>query len=255
MRKFFAVCLFIGFSHTVQAFTLRFVAEELPPYHYYDEQGQAQGVLVDVVKNVIGRTPYKANFELMPMARAFYELAHSPNTLMFSLLKTQQREAELQFLGSTYYATAFLFGLKSTTKTLTHLDDARRMRVSTIRGYHSATYLQARGFSEEDNLVLVSEYHSLWQMLYLGRTDLVMTNALTIEKEIKDSGLNADLVEAKLALYDFPSQLHIAAAKTFDPQIAKNLTQALIATKNSGDYAKILDKWNVAQPIKNTLFD
>ncbi|WMN60982.1 transporter substrate-binding domain-containing protein [Pseudoalteromonas xiamenensis] len=245
MKKWLLLVVGLSMCASVQAQTLRFVAEDLPPYHYHNSNGKIDGMLVDVVKAVVNAANLQAEIELMPMARAVHELSHNANTLMFSLLKTHDREDDFKFLGATFHATAYLFGLKAKTFALNNLEDAQNYRVSTIRGYHSARYLLENGFSEEENLVLATEFHSLWQMLYLQRTDLVMTNALTIEKEIRDSGLEPSLIEEKFAVHDFPSELHIAANKKLPVEIATALTVALKSIKKNGEYEAILKKWKL----------
>ncbi|MFC3031142.1 substrate-binding periplasmic protein [Pseudoalteromonas fenneropenaei] len=228
-----------------QAALLRFVAEDLPPYHFYNAKGQLDGALVEVLRATLNEAGLTADIELMPMARARYELDHKHNTLMFSLLKTAEREHQYQFLGATYHATAFLFGLKQRPFSLHTLDDAKKYHVSTIRGYHSDAYLKAQGFSEDDNLVLLSEYHSMWQMLYLGRTDLVLTNALTVEQELLNSGLEPSFIDRKLAITDFPSELHIAANLNLSSKVAQRISSALQRVKDSGRYEQILTRWQL----------
>jgi polar amino acid transport system substrate-binding protein len=237
--------MILFFSVQTHADTLRFVAEELPPYHFHNQDGKIDGALVDVVKALVKKANLQAEIELMPMARAVHELGHEKNTLMFSLLKTKDREDKYQFLGATFHASAYLFGLKSTPITLTKLKDAERYRVSTIRGYHSADYLLENEFSEDSNLILSTEYQRMWQMLYLNRVDLVMTNALSIIREIRDSGLDPALIEPKLTLDDFPSELHLAANRKIDSDVAIKLANALKTLKANGDYDAILAKWQL----------
>jgi polar amino acid transport system substrate-binding protein len=85
----------------------------------------------------------------------------------------------------------------------------------------------------------------MWQMLYLNRVDLVMTNALSIEREIKESGLDPTLIEPKFTLADFPSELHLTANKKIDTTTAIKLSNALKALKSQGEYDTILAKWNL----------
>lgn len=244
-RTLISALFVLSFSLQSYADTLRFVAEELPPYHFHNKEGKIDGALVDVVKAIVIKANLQAEIELMPMARAVHELGHEKNTLMFSLLKTKDREDKYRFLGATFHASAYLFGLKSNPIILTKLNDAERFRVSTIRGYHSADYLLENEFSEDTNLILSSEYQRMWQMLYFNRVDLVMTNALSITREIQDSGLDPALIEPKLTLDDFPSELHLTANRKLDSDIAMKLTNALKTIKNNGQYEAILAKWQL----------
>ena len=224
---------------------LRFVAEDLYPLHFADSEKQPRGFLVDVVNVVLAQCRCQGQVEIMPQARAFKELRTTPNTLMISLLKTPQREAEFIFLGSVFNAHAYLVGLKERQFKLTDLQSARGLRVSTVRGYYSHQYLQKAGFSLQHDLVLAPEPASLMKMLYKQRTDLVLTNTLSLDKELRSIGLDPNRLEKKLHLPEFPSELHITANKKLPADLAIRLRQSLKAIKASGQYQALLNKWQL----------
>ncbi|WP_125779294.1 substrate-binding periplasmic protein [Pseudoalteromonas rubra] len=237
---FVALIPFTG--HTT---VIRFVAEDLPPYHYLDKQGKPTGALVEIAEHLLTETGLQGHIEIMPMARALHEMQARDNTLLLSWLKTPERAQNYRFLGVMCHAQAYLIGLKERTFSLQDLNSARAHRVSTIRGYYSERFLRAAGFSEDHELVLVSHYQMLWQMLFKGRTDLVLTNAQTITKELNALGLPAEQVERKMVVPDFPSELHLAASLSFEPQQADLLMHALAQLKATGKYQQILTKWQL----------
>ncbi|KTD99117.1 MULTISPECIES: transporter substrate-binding domain-containing protein [unclassified Pseudoalteromonas] len=230
--------------------TLNFIAEDLHPYHFKNENGQADGALVDLAKAVLKNTTLSASFEIMPMARAFHELESNPNTILLSLLKTPTRTNNFIWLGDVYFTDAYVVSLKSSKAEATHLNHTKFYKIGTIRGYSSAKYLQQMGFTEDKNLVLVSYYQQLWQMLYKKRIDFVLMNTLTLNNELKMSGLDPSLITKRIHLEDFPSTLYFAANKMLDAQTANTLSDALEAIKQSGEYNAILNKWQL--PLPNT---
>ncbi|TMO95039.1 amino acid ABC transporter substrate-binding protein, partial [Pseudoalteromonas sp. S3178] len=96
--------------------------------------------------------------------------------------------------------SASLIGLKQSQTPINDLDAAKRYRTGTIRGYYSETFLKQAGFSEGYELVLVSNYQSLWNLLFKGRIDFVLTNTLTLEKELNALKLDPKAIEHKLLL-------------------------------------------------------
>ncbi|MEO2278871.1 substrate-binding periplasmic protein [Pseudoalteromonas pernae] len=232
-------------SFTWSANSLHFVAEDLYPLHFENHDKEPQGFLVDVVKAVLIHCGCDGRVEIMPQARAFKELQETPNILMMSLLKTPSREQQFRFLGPVYNAHAYLLGLKERQFTLTDLQSARGLRVSTVRGYYSQQYLEQAGFSLERDLVLAPEPASLMKMLYKERTDLVLTNTLSLDKELKNIGLNPRLLEKKLRLNDFPNELHITANKQLPQETADKISASLQAIKESGHYQALLNKWQL----------
>lgn len=238
----FIVALIPLSGHTT---TIRFVAEDLPPYHYLDPIGKPTGALVEVARQLLAHTGLQGQIEIMPMARALHEMRAKDNTLLLSWLKTPERAQNYRFLGVMCHAQAYLIGLKDRSFSLQDLNSARQHRVSTIRGYYSERFLRAAGYSEDHELVLVSHYQTLWHMLFKGRTDLVLTNAQTINKELSALGLPAEQVERKLAVPAFPSELHLATSLDFNQQQADQLMSALASLKDSGKYQQILSQWQL----------
>ncbi|BBN82455.1 hypothetical protein PA25_24400 [Pseudoalteromonas sp. A25] len=232
----------------LHAHALTFYAEDLPPYHFKNAKGLASGALVEITQAALKHADLEGEFSILPMARAYKELQEKPDALMLSLLRTAERETDFIWISQTYFADAYLVSLASNPIDPATLDAAQQFRVSTIRGYSSARFLQQAGFSEDENLVLVGHYKQLWQLLYKGRIDLVLTNTLTLENEILRSGLNPELIEKKLHLTRFPSQLWLSASKELDPQIATKLSAAMEYVKTSGIYAQILTRWQLPLP-------
>ncbi|KZN44982.1 substrate-binding periplasmic protein [Pseudoalteromonas luteoviolacea] len=232
-------------SASVHAQMIRFIAEDLPPYHFINDAGKPDGGLVEIAKALQAQSGLKAKIEILPMARAHHELQTKNNVVMLAWLKTPSRERGYKFLGSMCQISASLIGLKENELNLTDLNQAKQYRISTIRGYYSEEYLRQAGFSEDHDLVLVSHYTSLWQLLYKGRTDLILTNTQTIQRELDKLGLDPDMLEYKLTLKDFPSQLHLAANQSFPDDIAGKISTALEQLKSSGQYQKIIQKWRM----------
>ncbi len=241
----FAIVVLAMFSSLLSAETLQFVAEDLPPYHFYDEKGQPQGALVEVVKALAQEANVEYDIALYPFARAYKRLQTKPNVLMFSLLRSPGRENEFLWLGKTFHNTAYLVSLRNRELQLTNLEQAKQYSVGTIRGYYSETYLCDDGFREGSNLSLSVNYQNLWQMLFNHRIDFVLTNTLSMTTELNELGLDVSNVKSVLELQDFPSELNLAANLELDPSIALVLQQSLDAIKANGEYQRILSHWNL----------
>lgn len=247
-RFIFSAFILMFYGMASAASSLTFIAEELPPYHFKNQQGQVDGALVDIAKAVLKEADLTATFEIMPMARAFHELEKNTNTIMLSLLKSPRRDKRFKWLGAAYFADAYLVSLKNHKDKVTHLNIAKAYKVATIRGYSSEQYLKKAGFREGKNLVLVSYYPQLWQMLYKKRIDFVLTNTLTLENELKRSGLNPNQIAKRVHLTDYPSLLYFAGNKKLDAHTADKITNALNKIKENKQYHAILNKWQLPFP-------
>jgi len=236
----------LGFNNTSYSNSLLFVAENLPPYHYLDDENKPKGFLIEVVEAVCETAGIKAKIKIIPFARSYKTTKDQPNVFMFSLLKTPARLLEFQWIGQSYKAAAFLIGLKNRSDlNLQKIDDAKRHVVGTIRGYHSETYLKQAGFTSEENLYLAVRYEQMWHMLFKKRIDFILTNFIALEQEMSSIGLNKEDIKAYVQLEDFPSELHIATGLKTPIETVNRLKEALTKIKNKGTYQKIIDKWGL----------
>ncbi|WDE00179.1 substrate-binding periplasmic protein [Thalassomonas actiniarum] len=236
--------LFCFFS--LHAQSLRFVAEELPPFHFTNEHNQPDGALVELTRALLFQAELKGDIELLPFARAYNVTKGSENTFLLSLLKTPVRENNFKWVGQSYKTRAFLVGLKSRKDIkLDTLDSAKAYNVGTIRGYYSETFLKQAGFKEKQNLSLSVKYEHMWQMLFKGRIDLVLTNFIALEREIASIGLNAGDIGQYIQVKDFPDELYLATGLKTPDKLVERLSAALTELKSNGRYQQILDKWQL----------
>jgi polar amino acid transport system substrate-binding protein len=238
-------CLFAQTCSAVQK-PLIFTAEELPPYHFINSNGQADGALVEIVQAVLEQAKLPGIIAIQPFARGYAAAKTQQNTFLFSLLKTPSRDKQFKWVGETYRSYAVLLGLKDRNDIkLSSLDDAKPLIVGTIRGYHSAHFLVNNGFHEHENLSLSVTSKHMWAMLFNNRIDLVLTNYMALDRDIKDAGFDEQGVTPYLSIKDFPNELNIATGLSTTDDIVKQLSQALAAIKKSGTYQKILTKYDL----------
>jgi polar amino acid transport system substrate-binding protein len=243
------VLLFFGlFSSVLNAEKLLFVAEDLPPYHFINQQGEKDGALYQIVLELIEQSGLDADIQLTPWARAYDMSLNQPNVIMISVLKTPVRQKHFQWIGEIYRAEAFFVKLKSRLDLHIHsLEQARNHVVGTIRGYGAEQYLRRNGFSEgRENLALSVEYHQLWGMLFKGRVDLLFTNTIGLEVEVPKAGFDPGLVEKTYAVSDFPDELHLATGPDTSEALVERLRDGLQQLKEQGIYHRILNDWGLS---------
>ena len=225
---------------------LEFVAEELPPFHFYDADKKPTGALVEVIEALMIQTQLSGIVKLMPFARSFDLTSKKKNTFMISLMKSTERKNHFQWLGQIYKSTAFLVGLRNRTDiNLSNIEDAKSFVVGTIRGYHSEKYLRKNGFTTPENLHLSVNYKHMWNMLFGQRIDFILTNFVAIDTEMKSIGLKKKDIKTVLALHDFPGDLFIATGVNTSSETVAALSVGLQQIKADGTYRKIMNKWGL----------
>jgi len=245
-KQTFVTLILACFSLISHANQLRFVAEDLPPFHFLDANKKPTGALVEVIEALMIRTKLSAKIELMPFARSYDLALNKENIFMFSLMKSVDRKEHFQWVGQVYKSKAFLVGLRSRTDiNINNLEQAKSFVVGTIRDYYSEKYLKKSGFSTEKNLHLSVNYKHMWGMLFGQHLDFILTNFVAVYSEMKSIGLNKKDIKTFVELHDFPGALFIATRLTTSDKTVATLTNALQQIKADGTYKKIMDKWRL----------
>jgi len=238
--------IILFFSLTTNATELKFVAEDLPPFHFFDANKKPTGALVEVVEALMFRTKLSGSIELIPFARSYNLALKKQNTFMFSLMKSEDRKEHFQWVGHIYKSKAFLVGLRNRSNIqISNIGEAKSFIVGTIRGYHSEKYLKNEGFSVQNNLHLSVNYKHMWSMLFGQRIDFILTNFIAIDREMKSIGLNKEEIKAFIELHNFPGDLFIATGLTTSSKTVTALSEALQQIKADGTYKRIMGKWGL----------
>ena len=223
-----------------------FVGEAVPPLILEDENKHKSGALVELAQALIDYSKISASIEILPWARAYEMGLHDANVILLSVLKTEAREGQFQWIGKVHQARAHLIGLKNRPDIhITRLEDAYPLRVGSVRGYGSATHLINKGFKEGTNLVLASNIAQLWGLLFNDRVDMVLSNFETSPYEIKSVGYDPLMVTDILEVTALTNELQFATGHNTPSATVKKLTDGLAALKKNGSYAAIKMKWGL----------
>ena len=225
---------------------LHVVTESLPPLQIAKKGEQPEGAMVELVQAVLKDANVDASITAYPWARS-YELARTqPNTIIFSMMKTDNRLDKFIWIGEVYRSSVYLVKLRSRKDLkIDHLDDAINHRIGVVRLDISQEYLIDKGFEEGKNLLISSGYPRLWYLLYTGKIDYLLANEFMWKLEERTENILRKDVEAAIELTDFAKNYYLAANKQTSPEIIKKLTQSLEKIKKSGQYQHILNKWQL----------
>ncbi|MCO4798953.1 MAG: transporter substrate-binding domain-containing protein [Colwelliaceae bacterium] len=246
LNKLLLTILVLFYSSFGIANQLRFVAEDLPPFHYYDENNKPVGALVEVIEELMTSVEIPFKIELMPFARSYGLTINNENVIMFSLMKSPDRQEFFRWIGQSYKSKAYLVGLNSRTDIkINKLDQAKSFVVGTIRGYHSEKYLKNAGFTDNKNLHLSVNYKHMWNMLFEQHIDFILTNFVAIEREMESIGFHKNEIKPIIELHDFPGDLFLATSLSTNELNVTAISNALKQIKDNGTYAKIMKKWDL----------
>lgn len=221
---------------------LRILTESWPPISF-EEKGSPQGMAVEVVKAIqtqIGQSS-TSSIEVVPWARGYSLLQSSPNTLLFTMVRTPERDKLFTLLGPIAHGKTSLFALKSAAQK----KYARSMElikskalVAATRGTAFETILRDQKFQ---NILDVKDPETAVKMLMSGRVDLLCDDSLIIYNILKKNGFAAEKIQTIAVLNEYDLYLGFSAGTE-----AKTISvwkKSLEAIKQNGQYAAIYRKW------------
>lgn len=201
---------------------LQLVTEVFPPYQQVQEQTVA-GWSVDIVRQIMLAADLPYQIEVMPWARALKTARTTPDTLIFSLLRTEERESQFAWIAPlcpmriSFYASRHRPEVQAD-----NLNSALKYIVGVENGQANYRYLREQGFRESRNLVVVGHNHQLQQMLDLGRIDLMLVSDVFVQ-QLPDQGAQLRRVFTAHALEKY---LFLAAHPDSNPLVLEKLRQA-----------------------------
>lgn len=149
------------------------LTEDFAPFNYI-ENGELVGISVELVDLVFKELDVKADYQVLPWARAYEYALNTPNTLIFSLARNHQRERLFKWVGEISVIETCLFAFEdSKISPLQGLEQAKNYRVVTQLQGHFSLLLKKAGFIRGENLIDSISIESALQMLKAGRADMI----------------------------------------------------------------------------------
>ncbi|MBU1001429.1 MAG: transporter substrate-binding domain-containing protein [Proteobacteria bacterium] len=205
MKVFFYLLLTLALTlPCAQAADLTMVTEQWPPFNYTDGKGTLTGLSSDIVTLALDNAGLKAEFKVLPWARAYDMAQHDPEVFIFSILKTPAREPLFQWAGPLIPSLSVnLYKLKSRTDiAISTLEDAKKYVTAVMKAGSTQLYLQGQGFTIGRSLEVASSNELGIKKLFWKRVDLISGNAPAMAQLARATGHSFSELEEVLALYD-----------------------------------------------------
>lgn len=240
-----AACLFVAWAGAASSQeTVRIVTEEFPPYNF-TRGGKITGLSTEVVEAVLKEMNVTGQIHSMPWARAYDTALNSENVMIYSIVRTEQRDKLFKWVGVIAPGDWYLFSLPSRKLRLKSLEEAKAYQTGTVNEDVGEQFLVSRGFVIGKNLQSSNKYEANYQKLKLGRVDLWVANRNVASHIAREAGDDpAKTLEVAYQFPDLGTQGNYMAfgPKTSDAYVQR-FRQALEAIKKKGIYDAIQKKW------------
>lgn len=170
---------------------LTVVTEDLWPMQY-QEAGELKGSVPVVVKKVLERAGVDYELKVFPWVRAYKLAEEQANVLIFSIVRTKERESRFRWVGQVYptQRTVLLKRADSDIH-LSSLQQAKSYYIASKIGDVNYEFLMEQGFSK---LYKVTSVRQCLGMLLKNRVDLVIGNDHILYRYLNEMGHSDQLL-------------------------------------------------------------
>lgn len=235
-------CLLSLCTFAASAANLHLLADDHPPLQF-QQHGRLSGYGVDLVHELAELTGDRVQLDQTPLRRALLLAAQTPDTGVFLILRSPEREAQYRWVGPALDVQVGLYSLGEHTTPLADLEQARHAgRIAAPRKWMGYGYLQKRGM---DNLYGVESPEQMMNLLKLGRADLVVADDHTIASLARDAGIDPRQLHLRLPLVR--QGIYIAFSPQTDAKQVAHWQTALEQLRQQGRLQRLAQQWQVDQ--------
>ena len=254
MRSRLLVAFFLLLQTPVDAAGLTAYTEELPPLNYLQGQ-QVSGFASELLAAMASKAGLALKQQLLPWSRAYATVQTTPDSILFSTVRTPERENQFRWVGPIGRRHIYLYRLSQREDI--RLTDSRqlgRWRVGTIFASASQKQLEQLGLrpgQEQDN---APDDASNLAKLRMGRVDMVAMLDWAMHWQLRQTGLPDNQIRP-VALLDGQAQYWFALNRQTPDAVVNQLQNALDVLVRNGALKRLRQKYISTEEIPGELAD
>ncbi|WP_377158757.1 substrate-binding periplasmic protein [Roseateles sp. UC29_93] len=216
--------------------------ENLPPLNY-NEGGAARGFSTELLTLMAADAGLPLRVQVLPWQRSVQEAGRHPDSVLFSLTRTPERETQYRWVGPISPRRILVYRLSHRTDVRpASLKQLNGLRLGVSRDSAAAKHLIAEGLRPETELELGLDDATNLRKLLAGRMDLIV---------LLDWAAAWHLRELKLPYATLAPVLPMDVDKSYwyglpadsDPALARRLQAALDRLRRDGRYERLRQQY------------
>jgi len=232
--SFFVLILFmcVGWSSVCHADDIKFYMGEIYPLNYVAEDELRTGAVVEVVSAImrqVGQVVDTRNIKVINWARSLYDVATYPDTAIFSVARTPEREKSYKWVGPVAELNVGLIAKKSEKIIIESKQDVKKYKIGIVRDSapeHILTNMYGMTSVQLDRL---KDDTMQFRMLDAGRVDLVTQADTSASSGLQQAGLDPGLFEMVYVLQHV--DLYVAFNPNTDDMLIEKMQDAILSLK------------------------
>ncbi|WP_085687762.1 MULTISPECIES: ABC transporter substrate-binding protein [unclassified Pseudomonas] len=236
--KRFAACLLSLMALTANAADLQLLTDNHPPLHFM-QGNQLAGFGVDVVQALAAQTGDRIHLQQVPLLRALHMASDTPDTGVFTVLRTDDRDDRYQWVGPLIEVETALYARDNLQPPVHSLREADRLgRITVPRKWLVYSYLQGQDLN---NLYGVETPEQMMRLFSLGRTDFVVSDTWSKAALAREQGMEPARLQYQIPL--MKQNTYIAFSPQTDPKQVARWQQALDTLRADGRLEQLRQRW------------
>ena len=221
--------------------SIQFMTENYPPYNWENDKGQVEGIAVDLLHKMFQITESSQtvkDIKVLPWARGYKLVQTKPDTCLFSMTHTAERDPLFDWVGPIISTRISVFALKSKGLKINTVDDLKKLRAGVIRDDVGDSLAQQAGLQKIDR---VNSNDQNIKKLKADRIDIWIYDESVAKWQLKSAGYPSDEFEVVYVLQE--GDLSYAFHKGTDQAVLAKLQAALDQLKADGSYEAVCNKY------------
>ncbi|MCP4997098.1 MAG: transporter substrate-binding domain-containing protein, partial [Gammaproteobacteria bacterium] len=222
----------------VAATVLNSAAEpDYPPLSIKDDQGQANGFAVELLRAATKAMGMEIHFKVGPWNEIKQELAFDQLDVLPLVGRTPEREALFDFT-VPYLSLHGSIVVKKGNNYVNGPNELGSFKVGVMAGDNAEEYMRRHGYTQ--NLVTAKSYVDAFHQLQDSRLDAVVVQDMVAHDLIHKLGVDEFEIRAKLG--DFRQDFCFAVTEG-DKELLATLNEGLSRVVADGTYTRLKQKW------------
>ncbi|RFP16389.1 ABC transporter substrate-binding protein [Duganella sp. BJB475] len=210
----------------------------------YTDTGQPTGMAVELARRIQDRLGRHDAIDIVPWARAQTLAEAGPNVMLLTVVRTPERERQMQFVGPIFTSRVVAYVVKGRLAELQRRDPGLyKSHAGARRGSIFVNTARGLGFNVTDE-TNTSEIAA--KMLMSGRFDLWFDGEELMPGAMERAGHRPDEIEVALRLGT--AEVYFAFSNGTPKELVEAWAGALRELKRDGSLQKIQRKWMAAPP-------
>lgn len=214
---------------------IRIVTEHLPPYQIAVNNHLEGGTVGLKVKQLLSNVLPDTAIEILPWARTYQIALHTPNTVIFSLVRTPERENKFIWIGKVVHVPMELVSLKtSQLQPVKNLSELSGIKIGVKRLDAVTIWLASQGLEFGKELIEVSNTITTMKLLEKGRIEVIPSTSQVIEFYCQTAGCNSSDFKTIYTFQGFSEELYLAMSLGSDEKLVEELQTEFLKLDFSG---------------------